>query len=118
MRRWNGRRHERRVTIHYGQKVADLFVYQPYLRLERGIVAIGLNKIRESIACATQAVDHAVKLEFHGLAAQSVDVDIPRHGSRIVVRTNIRQRALRKLDGTSNGGSYARHILATAFSVP
>lgn len=105
------------MTIHYRQEIADLFVYQAYLRRECSIVAIRLNEIGEPNACATQAVDHAMELKFHGLATQSVDVHIIPDGS-CVVRTNVRQRALRKLDSTPNGGPYARHILTASFSVP
>jgi len=105
------------MTIHYRQEISDLFVYQLYLRRKRGIVPIRLNEICETITCATQSVDHATKLKFHGLATQSVDVHILCDGS-CVVRTNVRQRTLREFYGTSNGGPYARHVLTAAFSVP
>jgi hypothetical protein len=104
------------VPIHYRQEVADLFVYQPYLRRVRSIVAIRLNEISESLACAIQAVDHATELKLHGLATKSVDVHVIPDGS--AVRTNVRQCALRKLESISNGGSYARHVLTASLSVP
>lgn len=111
------RRHRRRVAIHHRQEITDLFVYQPYLRRERGVVPIRLNEIREAITCATQTIDHAMELKLHRLTTQDVDVHTLCNGS-CFVRTNVRQRALRKLYRTSYGGSYARDVLTAAFSVP
>lgn len=111
------RGHRRRVSIHYRQEIPDLFVYQPYLRRERGVVPIRLNEIRKTITCATQTIDHAMELKLHRLTTQGVDVHILCNGS-CIVRANVRQRALRELYRTSYGRSYARNVLTTAFSVP
>jgi hypothetical protein len=104
------------VTTHHLQEVVDLLVYQPYLRGESSIIAIGLDEIPQTTTRTTKTIQHPFELQLHSFTAEDVNVDILR--GLCGVRTNVGQCALRELNGAAHRGTNARHILSTAFPIP